>query len=192
MLKNTLKLMVLATCVLVSNSFVYANSSDIDPTKVGGEYYEDEQMWLFDGDFKNGELINGKIVYEEQSDGYIEFVVPKEKIDSNGNFTFEILSTVTSTSFGVSDDRIVVSSKAKIINPAGKDVTSDYPDHRYAIDLIGGDGTRTFYADGVTLNKVQFYVTPGNTYKIRIRNVDYLPAGTNVVGSGSITNYVHP
>ncbi|MFV0499063.1 MAG: hypothetical protein ACK5NF_03410 [Bacilli bacterium] len=33
-----------------------------------------------------------------------------------------------------------------------------YPNHRYAIDLVGESGSRTFYADGKTLNKVQFNV----------------------------------
>lgn len=195
MIKNSLKVAVLTFAMLSLNVCVYA-ADPIDTMIIERNsncYTLSEHPDLFDGNFENGELVNGSITYVDLTDGTFEFSTPKKRISSDGSFTFEIGYSVTSTKFQASDTRIVISSTAKIVNPLGEDVTGEYPDHRYAIDLIyGGGQSRTFYADGETLNTVQFNVSKDKDYKIRIRNVDYLPAGTNVVGEGNITNYIHP
>lgn len=91
----------------------------------------------FDGNYSNGELVNGEVVFEEKdSSESMEIATTKERIDRYGNFTFDIGYSVLSNEFTVSKNNFQIWTNARIENPNGKDVTSKYPGHRYSIELL--------------------------------------------------------
>ncbi len=149
---------------------------------------------------ENVYLVDNQYAIEEQlsvgDDGIIEITPSVERISSNGYFDFAVNSSLTSTDFQVSNTTTTIKLNASIIDPYGNGVTSDYSDHKYKITLkkrgsLFAVDSATFTVDS---NPNQFVVTglsKDATYYFEITNVDYLPGGTKIVGSGSVSNYVH-
>ena len=139
--------------------------------------------------------VNGQQVNE----GTIEIKPSEKRIDSKGEFGFTVSWTTTSTKFTVDDTQTTISVSANIVNPAGYNVNQLYPDHEYSIVLFedGGlfhkkVGMGTFYADGDTYEFTTTGLDKSETYYFKVNNGAKLPGGTYVVGSGSVSNYVHP
>ena len=146
-------------------------------------------------------LVNGMLVsytdLDDYCEGFIEISPPQSRIDSDGDFTFDVQFTLQSTSFYVSSDTITIQVRARIEYGAGEDVTDRYPNHRFQIEFGGGgifgeSASRTFYADGTTYYWTISGLDTDTLYAFTIINNDELPNGTSVVGTGRISNYVHP
>ena len=153
-------------------------------------------------DSTDGVMINGTVIprdsLDEINEGILEILPSPERIDGSGRFTFDVHYSVTSTNFKVSQTSIKIKISAIVEDSDGKDVSSSYPDHRYRItlykkSLLGSKiATTTYYADGTNYTWDVVGLNTSDTYYFTIDNVDYLPDGTNVSGSGLITNYVNP
>ena len=150
-------------------------------------------------------LVNGSLVHindlPQYTEGIIEIQPPNQyqRVDSDGSFTFDVGYSVTSTKFQVSSTSTTINLRAHIEGPTGDDVTDDYPNHRYQIIFykVGSIidpkiDDSYFYADGTQNSWTVSGLNTSDTYYFKIINTDYLPNGTTVVGSGSLTNYVHP
>ena len=149
-------------------------------------------------------LINGSLVPIDELSLYNEGtfeIKPSflQRINSNGTFDFDVGYSVTSTSFKVSATQTTIKVKASIKGPTGNDVTSSYPDHRYQIIFYKKGSildtkisSSYFYADKTEYSWAVVGLNTSDTYYFVINNTDYLPSGTTVSGSGSLTNYVHP
>ena len=131
------------------------------------------------------------------TEGIVEIKPSRERINSNGTFTFDVGYSITSTTFKVSSTSTRISLSAVVKNAYGTNVSSSYPNHKYTITLYksGGWGSvavATYYANGTSYQFDAVGLSTSDTYYFTIDNNDYLPAGTVVSGSGSISNYVHP
>ena len=145
--------------------------------------------------------VNGIQVSAEQldnlSEGVLSITPSSERINSNGSFTFNFGSALISSRFKVNSTSTTISINASIQNPVGSDVTSSYPNHQYQIILYkdGVFDTKVdqdfFYADGCTYTFTAIGLDTNATYYFKIINNDYLPAGTTLVGYGSVSSYVH-
>lgn len=148
-------------------------------------------------------LINGSLVpnsdLELYNEGTIEILPSMALINRNGTFTFDINTLVTSTTFKVNSNQTTFKVSAGIYGPYGDDVTSSYPNHRFEIVFYKKGAifdskvdSSHFYADKTQYSWTVTGLNTSDTYYFMVLNTDYLPAGTTVSGSGSLTNYVHP
>ncbi len=137
-----------------------------------------------------------KQVDSESSEDYIKFLDNKERINSDGSFEFDVRFEVTSNKFKIKSGAtsIKISTSAIIENGYGDNVTWNYPNHEYEITLYGDNWfgkSKTFTANGDNEYVTYSGLDSSKEYYIAIRNLDKLPAGTSVVGNGTISNYIN-
>lgn len=128
------------------------------------------------------------------SDGYILFSSGNERIASDGKFDFECTYSVSSEAFKFDKTTAKITAKAQIINRNGDVVTDSYPNATYTIKLYKKGGglvaTGNFSPDS---GNQSFNVTvdTSTSYYFEIATGGQkLPSGTNLTGSGTITNFI--
>ncbi len=144
----------------------------------------------------NGKSVNMHMLSEANTEDSIEIMPSKERINADGSFTFDVGYSVLSNEFKIKEGAtsIRITTSAIIENSNGSNVTGSYEDHSYQIILYANGyevGEKSFTANGDTEMATYAGLDSRKTYTIKIINNDYLPAGTTVVGSGTISNYVH-
>jgi len=155
---------------------------------------------VFAANYQKEELvcINGKqIDINTYSEGQIKIIPSTHRISSTGEFTFDVGYSVRSDKFKVNSTETTFTITAGIEGSTGTNITSQYPNHKYQIILYKDNFWNTkvdssyFYADGSQDTWTVINLDKNQKYYFVIYNTDSLPAGTTVVGNGSISNYVH-
>ena len=179
-MKKTVSLFLIALLVVAMSVTAFATANS--------------EPYLFDGDFSNGEQINGNIVYEAPlptAHAEITFAPPSsERISSNGDFHYCIAYSIESGSFTANKTSVKITANAYIGTWTGE-VVSNTTSHKYTFivsptNLFGSGGGEKQVTTGSA--SASFSVTKGNSYKLVIENNDGLEPGTYVYGDGHISN----
>lgn len=124
---------------------------------------------------------------------YITFANPNSRMDENGNFVFDVGTSVTSDKFIADSNKLTVVTQAMVENQSimgnGPYIDEDvsFRVTLYKKGLIGG--TMVGYYDGYADNirgGVQFSVKEGKTYYFTIDVLTYIPVQYSIVGSGQV------
>ncbi|WP_370827896.1 hypothetical protein [Fournierella massiliensis] len=133
---------------------------------------------------------------EVRGNQYFKFVPAIERIDSRGNFTFQVNSQLTSDSFKVKSNSTEITVRAGIKNEAGVDLTQNHPNHVFTVVLYQKGfpfpkkmNTGTFYADNLSHSFETIGLSTDKEYYLVITNSMNLSGGVYVQGNGSISNF---
>lgn len=118
---------------------------------------------------------------------YFSFANSDSRIDSNGDFTFEIRWSVDSESFRFKSTKSTLTVSAHIEDYITHDKT--YSEHLCRIYLESGFSRKSFdfYADGTEYTFSLADLKTDKDYSISISNIDSLDSRHRVVGSGNLT-----
>lgn len=123
------------------------------------------------------------------SEEYFSFVNPDSRIDSNGDFTFEVRWGVDSPdTFKFNSNKSTITVSAHIEDYITHEVS--YDSHLCTLYLDTGF-SRTpfdFYADGSEYTFSLVELSTVKNYSISISNMEELDSRHRVVGSGNISN----
>lgn len=122
------------------------------------------------------------------TDEYFSFADPNSRIDSNGDFSFEIRWSVDSDSFRFTSTKSTLTVSAHIEDYITHDVT--YSEHLCRLYLESGFSRKSFdfYADGTEYTFSLADLKTDKDYSISISNINSLDSRHRVVGSGNLTN----
>lgn len=186
-------------------------STPSDVRRIGDVEVIDEDSYLRDGDYENGELVNGSICYSEaeaqaeiEADkAYADYLfnngpAPREGVyppagtiegpDSNGNFNYTIASSGRTGSFQTTSNTLTVLTQSQIYRDLSGGSYIQTKDYNYTVSLMDSSGTSkgTFiaYPDNIKGGLV-FDVTSWNNYYLKI-TANKFPLNWYLNGSGSL------
>ncbi len=170
--------------VSASTHDVEINGQTVQVETIGNVQVVDINDPLYDLDYSNGELINGKIVYTAPES-------QKSMLRSVGSFSFTINDKVTTNFEYSSSSTWNIATKAKLYNKETK-VKYTSSDHYYIVSIMQDIETPIFSyrgkADDIK-GGVKFTNVPkGTNLAIQVRNDTELPnTKTYLDGSGTTT-----
>lgn len=170
--------------VSASTHDVEINGQTVQVETIGNVQVVDIYDPLYDLDYSNGELINGKIVYTAPES-------QKSMLRSVGSFSFTINDKVTTNFEYSSSSTWNIATKAKLYNKETK-VKYTSSDHYYIVSIMQDIKTPIFSyrgkADDIK-GGVKFTNVPkGTNLAIQVRNDTELPnTKTYLDGSGTTT-----
>lgn len=162
--------------------------------------------YLLDGNYENGELVNGDVYYsvedafqgyqkdlsdaQREDEGIQEMVYPDTGvivgIDTDGDFWYTVHSSGRTAVTEIFDSETVVETESDIWRDIGDGSTLTSSDYSYIISLVDSSGTTVGsyrgYTDGIRGGQT-YSTTPFKYYYVKIKTEDF-PLSWYCHGSG--------